>query len=212
MAQPSQDESMCELETQGLLSDAIILPKKPPRWKRAFWVFAAVATVEAIILVFLLLNKTHIHFPISIDLIETTFTPEPPSENVDSAEDVSKAWSVYTLPGFVTVDPAIYGLIPNNNVIQGQKNVYLLSAFHQLHCLKALQTMYTALRDGASSHTISTHDTEHMSHCVDYIRQGVECAGDMTLEHVYGDGRERTSTHICRSWTEIEQWQRDHSV
>ena len=48
----------------------------------------------------------------------------------------------------------------------------------------------------------------HTNHCFDYIRQGIQCAGDMTLEGpnrginsgIIGD---RTAHHSCRSWVSL---------
>ncbi|OJJ42511.1 hypothetical protein ASPZODRAFT_20476 [Penicilliopsis zonata CBS 506.65] len=122
---------------------------------------------------------------------------------MDSLNSVEKAWSMYTLSGFVTVDPSAFRTVPNDNVIPGMKNVYMPSAFHQLHCLKALQVLYTT----ATNSEIYDHDHKHTAHCFDYLRQGVLCGGDMTLESKGG-----TATHTCRSWTQIEQWQQKHLV
>lgn len=47
-------------------------------------------------------------------------------------------------------------------------------------------------------------DLRHVGHCFDYIRQGIMCAGDMSLEggaapdRVVVDGME--TPHRCRSW------------
>jgi len=47
----------------------------------------------------------------------------------------------------------------------------------------------------------------HVGHCIDYIRQGIMCAGDMSLEwpREEPDGRRVAvdgwgAQHVCRSW------------
>ena len=73
--------------------------------------------------------------------------------------------------GFVTIrNPSAYGLIPNTNVIAAIDNIYIPSAFHQLHCLHALQLLYVTLQNsGRSGEAISPDDHKHMNHCLDYI-------------------------------------------
>lgn len=51
---------------------------------------------------------------------------------------------------------------------------------------------------------------DHIGHCFDYLRQAIQCAGDMTLETaipnddgaVDGWGIE----HQCRDWEEAYRW------
>ena len=49
--------------------------------------------------------------------------------------------------------------------------------------------------------------SDHIGHCLDYLRQGVMCAGDMAMEwpRTEPDGRRVAvdgwgATHVCRSW------------
>ncbi|RYC65091.1 hypothetical protein CHU98_g1123 [Xylaria longipes] len=51
--------------------------------------------------------------------------------------------------------------------------------------------------------------TSHMRHCIDLIRQGLMCSGDITLEvvdpdidGVHGFGTE----HVCVDWEQLTQW------
>ncbi|KAI8630470.1 hypothetical protein F5Y19DRAFT_474252 [Xylariaceae sp. FL1651] len=77
-------------------------------------------------------------------------------------------------------------------------------AFHQLHCLdvlrKALRPDYYELPNPEPVHTM------HVEHCLDYLRQGVMCAADLTMIPVSWSekrGRILQNTevvHTCRDF------------
>jgi hypothetical protein len=114
--------------------------------------------------------------------------------------------------GFVNVDdPDRYGL-PPGMPYNGTTKVYGVSMFHQLHCLvrpsvglpltssplsstsisrhlfpqlsKPPNIPQRMIRNvfWASSSQVSDHESEHVAHCFDYLRQGIQCGGDMSLE------------------------------
>lgn len=105
-------------------------------------------------------------------------------------------------------DPTAFGQLPNDNVQPGKQNVYILSAFHQLHCLKKLQIALVGLQNNATHRRISS---EHVEHCFTYLRQGIMCSGDTTLEgpddHAVPAIRGYGIAHSCRSWETILDWQ-----
>lgn len=59
---------------------------------------------------------------------------------------------------------------------------------------------------------------KHMENCIDYLRQGSMCAGDMSLEPQDGQASqakrrvEESVVYTCRDWDQIIQWQKLHSV
>jgi hypothetical protein len=96
----------------------------------------------------------------------------------------------------------------------------MISAFHQLHCLLELQKAFVQMdrKNDTSSPGDATH-MNHASHCFNYLRQGVLCAGDMALEGpdpvaVPGESPLRGwgSTHSCRSWDAVLDWRDEHAV
>lgn len=97
-------------------------------------------------------------------------------------------------------NPLEYGLRPNRDTIPGSRNIYMPTVYHQLHCLKKLQKAFANMttatpEDGAVAGM-------HAEHCFDYLRQGILCAGDSTLE---GPDPEGTLlgygfSHMCRQW------------
>ena len=122
--------------------------------------------------------------------------------------------------GFVTVpDPESYNLKPNHNVISGSSNAYMVSVYHQLHCLKILHRSLIPVLSQKKRDTSqkSSFHLNHIEHCLDYLRQAVICAGDITLEPPDEHPEKGKSplqgwgvSHTCRSWEYIEEWRRDH--
>lgn len=149
-------------------------------------------------------------------------------------------------------NPEVYSLEPNDNVIPGAKNAYMLSVYHQLHCLKELQIAFVGQkiqvnnslgtasstvdaipnpvgkRHGSHKHGQGPADSTteprmmltqmHAEHCFDYLREGVMCAGDTTLEGPDSAGRTIEvwgAMHDCRKWSGaegLEQWAMEHIV
>ncbi|KAI4729057.1 hypothetical protein E4T49_03198 [Aureobasidium sp. EXF-10728] len=120
--------------------------------------------------------------------------------------------------GFVYVpESEKYSLPPGEKTFYGE--IYSVSMFHQLHCLGQLRKYYWLLVDGVSSNSTSLKPMvegllgpsgEHVSHCFDYLRQTLQCAGDMALEwpRKEEDGSRFAVDgwgipHECRSWDHI---------
>ena len=65
-----------------------------------------------------------------------------------------------------------------------------------------------------SSHKHPDVRLEHVTHCFDYLRQALMCAGDMTIEHAMESplGQKRITTdgwgvkHQCSDWDEMAAW------
>ncbi|KEQ59709.1 uncharacterized protein M437DRAFT_56175 [Aureobasidium melanogenum CBS 110374] len=120
--------------------------------------------------------------------------------------------------GFVYVpESERYSLPPGEKTFYGE--IYSVSLFHQLHCLGQLRKYYWLLIDGVMSNSTSLRPMvdgllgpsgEHVSHCFDYLRQTLQCAGDMALEwpRKEEDGSRFAVDgwgipHECRSWDHI---------
>jgi hypothetical protein len=91
---------------------------------------------------------------------------------------------------------------------------YLVSQYHQIHCLRSFRNYFKFLMDGNS--TLGTPSVNHIDHCMRYMRQMVLCYGDSTLEPTHKqrahDGRVVDAvtgfgvTHTCRDWTQIWEY------
>lgn len=59
-----------------------------------------------------------------------------------------------------------------------------------------------------ASYDQATNGLWHIAHCFDYLRQGIQCSGDVSLEFVSEDtGRAVVDglnfQHECKNWDEI---------
>ncbi|KAI0554240.1 hypothetical protein F4679DRAFT_579849 [Xylaria curta] len=82
------------------------------------------------------------------------------------------------------------------------KAVYLLEAYHLLHCLDAV--------DGKP---FTYHPGPHINHCFDTLRQNVQCNADNTPlytfgDHTAGDGQ----LHRCKDWQQLHSWAAENSA
>lgn len=66
--------------------------------------------------------------------------------------------------------------------------IYDISMQHQLHCLTATRTQLLTIEFAIKHGTTDTrkapldHGMLHIGHCLEYLRQGILCAADLTLE------------------------------
>lgn len=134
--------------------------------------------------------------------------------------------SFLALAGFIHVEnPEKFGLVPNKNVLKVE-NSYMVSFYHQLHCLREIQAHYVnfvgSVQDGGSEremYMMTENAKRHAEHCFDYIRQGIQCSGDIALEGpdlvrvplespLRGWGVE----HQCRKWDATVEWMKENEA
>lgn len=123
--------------------------------------------------------------------------------------------------GHIILSPterAQYGLgrgssIPNKGM------AYAVSGFHQLHCLAIIREALFRIVEHPEISLSSYGDpanpalnlTAHIDHCFDYLRQGIMCAADPTIESTHKKfgqppGPEDEgwgNVHVCRSWSAL---------
>lgn len=91
-----------------------------------------------------------------------------------------------------------------------------LDVYHQLHCLNNIRKMVAAYN--TTDGPLDKLQTMHKFHCIDSIRQSLMCNADLSLIHFYWaphPGKHfpnATTTHICRKWSKIEEWAREHRL
>ncbi|KAI0868266.1 hypothetical protein GGS24DRAFT_482894 [Hypoxylon argillaceum] len=120
------------------------------------------------------------------------------------------AHNVFTEDAWDSLVPLGQGTVRlSNNSYQA----YTLSVMHQLHCIWSIhQSFYTILHT-TPGEAADLHDFPHIRHCFDYIRQGLMCSADTSLEPVdmvLGGVTGWNSTHICRDFSSVAQWAEDH--
>ncbi|KAH7913520.1 hypothetical protein BJ138DRAFT_1081399 [Hygrophoropsis aurantiaca] len=124
--------------------------------------------------------------------------------SLESGED---HFSLYDDDEWGTLFPSdgFVSLGPNNRT-------FLLSAYHQFHCLDIIRVGYVVN---------GTHAAEHIQHCLRYLRQTILCHSDTTLEvdipqrspmdgKLVHTGNGVGSIHRCRDWTMLRQYMLDH--
>jgi hypothetical protein len=166
--------------------------------------------------------------PLVVSTLQTTFEQSPllsQRPNTDS----DAAWNAL-LPagrGFVFVPNfEDYSLPRGEDTPYGP--IYSTTVFHQLHCLGQLRRFSWMFLD-----TIITNNTagaaaiekmfvqgdaeEHLTHCFDYLRQGLMCNADMSLEwpRTEKDGRRFAVDgwdipHECKNWDEVMEFMEEN--
>lgn len=74
---------------------------------------------------------------------------------------------------------------------------FAVSMFHELHCMRLMRY--------ALNGQYSVYARGHMQHCLNYLRQEILCASDVTLEPADILDRDHTmerfgSVHVCKDW------------
>ncbi|EMF17924.1 uncharacterized protein SEPMUDRAFT_153745 [Sphaerulina musiva SO2202] len=88
------------------------------------------------------------------------------------------------------------------------RSIHGIAVFHQLHCLKELGQAITELTHGRPL----SQDLKHTYHCIEYLRQVVQCTSDTTLEgfDVTHPNKFATtgwgSTHVCKDFDAVFTW------
>ncbi|KAK7696270.1 hypothetical protein QCA50_000923 [Cerrena zonata] len=115
-------------------------------------------------------------------------------------------------------------LLPNHtSPIPGNEENYViaLSVFHQLHCLNVLRKAHyhEYYRDPVTGNidNISPQDlNDHVSHCLDSIRQSLMCSSDISVIVWQWSTKQNLSlprmdtARSCRNFDKIADWARDH--
>ncbi|KAI1172137.1 hypothetical protein F4777DRAFT_590766 [Nemania sp. FL0916] len=91
-----------------------------------------------------------------------------------------------------------------------------LAVYHDLHCLRRIH--HVLYRDHYFPNLTADErflDDRHAAHCLDSIRQSVQCAGDVSLLTMRWGTHTRvplanfTSPHECVNWNHIQDWAHD---
>lgn len=99
---------------------------------------------------------------------------------------------------------------PGKGFIRLNGSYYLVSMYHQMHCVNGFRRSVEEYRAGVN---LTQGRIMHLTHCLSYLRQSILCNSDISLEltsirttvngetvhAAYGAG----VTHECRDWREI---------
>ncbi|KAF2971374.1 hypothetical protein GQX73_g2238 [Xylaria multiplex] len=107
--------------------------------------------------------------------------------------------------------PEEYSNLPTKLAIFEDQFVVTTSMTHQLHCLYAIAEAYSALTSDTTR--VPKETPWHLTHCFDYIRQGIMCCGDVALEGeqtTFPEGFEGSdgwdAKHVCKDYDQILEY------
>lgn len=86
---------------------------------------------------------------------------------------------------------------------------YMMSVFHQLHCLSYLAAHF---QQGYGGVELEEEVAHHSAHCFNYLRQGIVCSADTTLEGKTDAGPGEGSKHECKDYDAVLAWANEHKA
>ena len=110
--------------------------------------------------------------------------------------------------GFVAINrrSAAGSQYPESMYLPGDKSkgVYLLEAYHQLHCLKIL---HRTMRESLTGAEFTWKPGSHIEHCFDYLVQITMCNADTTPLYTFGDDTAGDGqVHKCKDWNALREY------
>jgi hypothetical protein len=85
----------------------------------------------------------------------------------------------------------------------------MMSVFHQLHCLSYLAVHF---QEGYGGVKLEEEVAHHSAHCFSYLRQGITCNADVTLEGKTEAGPGEGSEHECVDYDTLLKWANEHGA
>lgn len=91
----------------------------------------------------------------------------------------------------------------------------IVSVFHQLHCLYTIRRAYFAETIGSEEledFDFGHNRTEHVTHCLEYLRQSLLCVADSTVEPAREKSDRshaltgRDGPRRCRNFDALRRW------
>lgn len=90
------------------------------------------------------------------------------------------------------------------------KNVYLLEAYHLIHCVTIIRKTFWEAIHRADKYTFNP---PHAGHCIDMMRQYVMCKADNTPLYLFGDDTAGDEQYRkCNDWNALKDFATDNSA
>ncbi|KAF7873930.1 hypothetical protein EAF04_002602 [Stromatinia cepivora] len=132
----------------------------------------------------------------------------PTKYSSENRSEANAAWkAIRTGHGVVAIDKQ---WAADRNLVNSvtwpdhpEQSLYVIEAYHVLHCAKNIRNHFLALLDGKERYW----EVEHDFHCFDTIRQHIMCNADDTLLRTTGhQDAGRGQIVSCKNWDALSQW------
>ncbi|KAF2108392.1 hypothetical protein BDV96DRAFT_692759 [Lophiotrema nucula] len=185
------------------------------RARRFRWLIDTILILVNISLSFLLLRDFRTENSSSSIQVGSDFTgtgPDFPTKIVRFAADesfvptnTSEYFSDGVLAKWNTMMPAGAGW----GAVKGD-TFFTTTMTHQLHCVFMMMRIYSNLLENRRANLSSDYHS-HYLHCVDYLRQGIMCSADLTMEpHGPADADDNgpldgswNGHHVCKDYSHV---------
>ncbi|TVY82111.1 Oxidase ustYa [Lachnellula suecica] len=198
----------------------------PPSWMKAYWRSMLEVAMAIVILVLAIRPLTTSTKPAT----RRTPVPDFPRKNYTFLENprylhedmfASKQETLKTLHNWIELSADGRGYVKiddwetfdlgepytshyNHNMTDVP--VFMVSVFHQLHCLSYLA------QNGFDQTELEQEVAHHSAHCFDYLRQSIMCAADTSLEGKTEAGPGWGSKHECKDYDAVLAWANERTV
>ncbi|PMD16627.1 hypothetical protein NA56DRAFT_305974 [Hyaloscypha hepaticicola] len=95
----------------------------------------------------------------------------------------------------------------------------MLAVYHELHCVKMIRWAFNHARYKSHWSPQDLIDLpDHVEHCLDIVRQSIQCRADSTIITYWWTEKSRVPEtnfyghHECINWDKFEAWADQHSV
>ncbi|KAJ6142743.1 hypothetical protein N7471_002196 [Penicillium samsonianum] len=139
-------------------------------------------------------------------------TPGPKYVGSPSPE-IDKAWDELLYGQIVNLPESQVPDVKDRTFFRTEYQAYEtgLDSVHQLHCINQMRKAYSP--EYYPNLDLSPHGTKiHIDHCLDYLRQSIQCGADMTPVVLYYEPAINMSlpnfeqVHTCRNWDKLHAW------
>ncbi|KAH6918491.1 hypothetical protein BKA70DRAFT_1457224 [Coprinopsis sp. MPI-PUGE-AT-0042] len=150
------------------------------------------------------------------------------------SDDVDRAWGdlynresspsmptssllTFVIDTILRIPKSEAALLPNKTYpLKDDPGYYIagLDVFHQLHCLNVVRKALNKEYYANDAHV----DEEHVSHCVDSVRQSLMCNADISVnvwqwsDELKGVVGHSSQVHSCKNFDKLKSWAQGHRL
>ncbi|KAF9522396.1 hypothetical protein CPB83DRAFT_777148, partial [Crepidotus variabilis] len=136
-----------------------------------------------------------------------------------SAPERDKAWEDLYSFGISRIPKSSAAKLVNKTIpIPGDTDHYIigLDVFHQLHCINMLRLRVFSPTVPDTNDALE--GTDHLSHCIEWLRQSVMCSVDITPIPWRWDFKDKIAKptadiqHTCRNFDKVKDWAKENHL